>query len=30
MYRNKNFISLGMSLVMAAGITIKPVTAEDI
>ena len=27
MYRKKNFISLGMSLVLAAGITVTPVTA---
>ena len=29
MYRKKNFISLGMSLVLAAGITVTPVTAAD-
>ena len=29
MYRKKNFISLGMSLVLAAGITVIPVTAAD-
>ena len=28
MYRKKNFISLGMSLVLAAGITVTPVTAR--
>ena len=29
MYRKKNFLSLGMSLVLAAGITVTPVTAAD-
>ena len=29
MYRKKNFISLGISLVLAAGITVTPVTAAD-
>ena len=29
MYRKKNLISLGMSLVLAAGITVTPVTAAD-
>ena len=29
MYRKKNFISLGMSLVLVAGITVTPVTAAD-
>ena len=28
MYRKKNFISLGISLVLAAGITVTPVTAD--
>ena len=29
MYRKKNFVSLGISLILAAGITVTPVTAAD-
>ena len=29
MYRKKNFVSLGISLIFAAGITVTPVTAAD-
>lgn len=29
MYKRKNFISLGMSLILAAGITVSPVAAAD-
>ena len=29
MYRKKNFVSLGITLILAAGITVTPVTAAD-